>query len=225
MLDNLSTVKNDISDLLAVSITGGSYSKRTLYHNKQETILTLHNMIVVTGIDIATNAPDVLDRSLIFTLPRIEPDEVKTEAELMEEFQRDLPRILGGCLMLFAQADNDDREVEVPHTRMADCFELMVKAGRCLGLEDEQVSELIWKNQSKVNRVTVEDNTTAMCLVQLMEERDDYCGSVSNLLESLQQIAELNNIERQFLPSHPNVLSRQLNQVKSNLEQEYKVLM
>lgn len=223
VLDNLSTVKNDISDLLAVSITGGSYSKRTLYHNKQETILTLHNMIVVTGIDIATNAPDVLDRSLIFTLPRIEPDEVKTEAELMEEFQRDLPRILGGCLMLFAQADNDDREVEVPHTRMADCFELMVKAGRCLGLEDEQVSELIWKNQSKVNRVTVEDNTTAMCLVQLMEERDDYCGSVSNLLESLQQIAELNNIERQFLPSHPNVLSRQLNQVKSNLEQEFGI--
>ena len=223
VLDNLSTVKKDISDLLAVSVTGGTYAKRALYHNKKETRLTLHNMIVVTSIDIATNAPDVLDRSLIFTLPRLAPNEMKTQADLMEEFQKDLPKILGACLKIYAQADNDDRPVEVTQTRMADNFELMVKAGRFLGLDDEEVSELIWKNQSKVNKVTVEDNTAAMCLLQFMEDREDYCGSVASLWERLQQVAELNNIKKGFLPSRPNVLSRQLNQVKSNLEQEYGI--
>ena len=106
---------------------------------------------------------------------------------------------------------------------MADNFELMVKAGRFLGLDDEEVSELIWKNQSKVNKVTIEDNSAAMCLLQFMEDREDYCGSVKDLWESLQQVAELNNIGKAFLPSQPNVLSRRLNQVKSNLEQEYGI--
>lgn len=223
ILDNLSTVKKDISDLLAVSVTGGTYAKRALYHNKKEIKLALHNMIVVTGIDIATNAPDVLDRSLIFTLSRLNPDEVKTEAELMEEFRKDLPKILGACLKIYAEADNDDRPVKVPQTRMADNFELMVKAGRCLGLDDEKVSKLIWENQSKVNRVTVEDNTAAMCLLQFMEDKEDYYGSVSDLLKELQQVAELNKSEKRFLPSQPNVLSRQLNLLKNNLEQEYGI--
>ena len=223
VLDNLSTVKKGISDLLAVSVTGGTYAKRALYHNKKEIKLALHNMIVVTGIDIATNAPDVLDRSLIFTLSRLNPDEVKTEAELMEEFRKDLPKILGACLKIYAEADNDDRPVKVPQTRMADNFELMVKAGRCLGLDDEKVSKLIWENQSKVNRVTVEDNTAAMCLLQFMEDKEDYYGSVSDLLKELQQVAELNKSEKRFLPSQPNVLSRQLNLLKNNLEQEFGI--
>lgn len=224
VLDNLSSgaVKKDVSDLLAVGISGGTYVKRKLYHDTKEVIMPLHNMIVITSIEIATKAPDVLDRSLILTLPALKPAERKSEAELMGAFKRDLPKILGACLKIYAQAVNDDREVTIPSTRMVDSFKLMVKAGRCLNLTDEQVGELIWQNQSKVNQVTVEENSAAMCLVEFMEDKESFCDSVSNLLVCLKKVAKRRDVDK-FLISQPNALSRSLNQVKSNLEQEYGI--
>lgn len=223
VMDNLSSIRKDASDLLAIAVTGGTYTKRALYKDKEEVCLPLRNLIIVTGIEIATHEADILDRALIFTLERLQPEEIKLESELREEFKEDLPKILGACLKAYALAENDEEEVCVPKTRMADSFELMVKAGRCFGYTDEQMCVLLWENQSKVNQKSVEDNMVAVCLIRFMESREYFCDSVTALLGKLREVAEQNHIDKGFLPAKPNVLSRKLNEVKSNLEQEYGI--
>lgn len=224
VLDNLSNVKKDVSDLLAVAITGGTYTKRALYQDKREVALSLRNLIVVTGIEIATKEADLLDRSLVFTLRRIKPENMKTEAEIWSAFQKDMPKILGACMKLYARAVNDTNKVEMSKTRMADSFELMVKVGRQLGYTDKETSDLIWKNQSTVNQKSIEDNVAAQSLILLMKNHDVYSASVTDLLGDLQKIAEHNHIANADFISKPNVLSRRLNEVKSNLEQEYGIV-
>ena len=103
-------------------------------------------------------------------------------------------------------------------TRMADFFEAAIKIGRVFSMEDEETAELLWSNHEFVNRQTLCENIVAQCLEEFMLKRKEYKGSVTELLGKLYEVAENNNIKLSSLPGQPNVLSRRLNEIKSNLE-------
>lgn len=222
--DNMSKIRNqDLSNLLAIACTGGIYAKRQLYRNSSLINLQLKNLVILTGVDVVAKEPDLLDRSLILNLRRLKPNEIKSESVLNREFYEDLPKILGACFKLLASAMNDFRRVTVPKLRMCDVFELMIKVARQLGYEDQEVSEILWKNQKKVNQESLSDNVIASCLIALMQDKDTYINSVTGLLGDLQEIAENNNIDKNAMVRTPNVLSRKIGEVSSNLEQEYGI--
>jgi len=224
ILDNIVKLDKDFASILAISVSNGQYCKRALFRNTEEIKLNIRSLIILTGIDIASyGKSDLLDRSILLNLNRIAPDEVKTERELDMEFQKDLPEILGCCFKLLAKALADNKSVDVPKTRMADNFELMIKVGRALGFADEETAQILWSNQSEINHFTIADNMVATCVVALMEQRDEYIGAVTDLLRDLQDIAEEHLGDKSVLPKQPNVLSRRLNEIRSNLECEYGI--
>jgi len=224
ILDNITYLKGEYSRLIAMSVTGGSYPKRMLFENTKEVLLDLRCLLILTGIEIAAKEPDVLDRSVLIELERIKPGEIKTEASLKEKFETDLPKILGACFKLLAKAEVDSRPVEVPKTRMADAFQLMIKIGRAMGYEDEYISDIIWDNQRRINQQVVFDDPIGECIVAFMEQYESYQASVTEFMHEIEKVAKTLHIKQNTLPSRANAFSRRLNKMQSNLEIEYGIL-
>lgn len=223
-LDNLSSLSRRISDILAVAITGGSTSKRALYKNMDEIVMDLKSVIAINGVSLVAKESDLLDRSLIITLKRISPDEIVTEEELRNQFEADRPKILGCIFKVLAAALNDKEPIKKQKLiRMADFHVACIKVGRALGMENEEVSEILWENQSNVNRQTVDEDMVALCVMELMRERECYTDSMSKLLCDLQDIAVENGMTENVLPRTPNHLRMRLDKIKSNLENEFGI--
>lgn len=220
-IDNVSRLSQKTSDLLARAITGGSASKRKLYTDNEEVFLNLRCLVAINGIHLFAKSNDLLDRALLFRLKRISPTKIKEESEQDKTFAKDLPKIMGAIFDSVSRVMADKKPVEFHRKiRMVDFFDAAIKIGRTFGLEDEKMSRIIWKNHEEVNKQSLQENLVAQCLQEIMSDRTEYTGSVTELLHDLHMVAEDNSIRTSFLPGQPNVLSRKLNEIKSNLEEE-----
>lgn len=218
--DNLSFLTKRTSDLLARAITGGSTSRRRLYTDTTEITLNLRSVVALNGIGMVATEADLLDRSIVFKVDRIPQSEIRTEKDLKSAFDEDLPKFIGAIFLCISEVLADDKPVTIQkRTRMADWCEAAIKVGRIFGLEDEEVAKIIFENQKALNRQTLGENLVAQCLMELMSTRQEYVGSVTRLLGDLCDIAEENAIKASLLPGQPNILSRRLNELKSNLEE------
>lgn len=222
--DNLSSLNRKISDILAVAVTGGSFSKRALYRNADEIVLDLKAVVAVNGVSLVAKESDLLDRSVILTLRRITPDKVLTEEELWAEFEKDRPKMLGACFNVLAAALNDTEEVRIRNKiRMADFHVACVKVGRVLGIPEEEVSDILWENQKNINQRTLDEDVVALCVIELMQGRKEYVNSMSGLLIDLLDVADSNGMPSTVIPKTANHLRSRLDKTKSNLQSEYGI--
>lgn len=223
-LDNLSGISRNVSDTIARAVTGGSVTKRELYENTKEIVLNIKAVVAINGVSLVARESDLLDRSLILELKRIEPRKIKCEEELWRNFERDRPRFLGCIFQILAEAMYDEKEVNVQgKIRLADFHIACVKVGRVLGMSSEEVSDLLWENQRRVSQRSIDEDMVACCLVELMSRKNKYVNSVTGLLHDLGQIAARNSIVSSTLPKTPNHLSNRLSKVRSNLQAEYGI--
>jgi hypothetical protein len=221
-MDNLSRISVNVSDTLCRGCTGGSVTKRMLYSNTEEVVMDLKCIIAINGVSVVVKESDLMDRCILYKFSRISKEEMRTERELDKEFEKVLPDILGCCFQLAATALADKKPVKVKEkTRLCDFFDTAIKIGRALSYDDQETAEILWANQNEVNSHTLGESIVAQCVLELMEECEEYKASISALLGDLKEIAERNNIHYSQLPKQPNQLSRQLNQVKENLAQAY----
>ena len=217
--DNLSYISKSISDLFCKCVTGGTNVRRTLYENSDETTFDLKSIVVLNGIDVIISESDLLDRTVFFHLERLGSDELRTEAELDGEFEKDIPVILALCFSILQLAMTDDVPVDKSAMiRLADFYEWSIRIGRALGYKDETIIKLLQKNQDLVNEQALAENPLAQILLVYMEYVEERTHSVSELLKILKKLALEQQIDVKLLPKQPNVLSRKLNQIKSNLE-------
>lgn len=222
--DNLSSLNRKISDILAVAVTGGSFSKRALYRNADEIVLDLKAVVAVNGVSLVAKESDLLDRSVILTLRRITPDKVLTEEELWAEFEKDRPKMLGACFNVLAAALNDTEEVRIRNKiRMTDFHVACVKVGRVLGIPEEEVSDILWENQKNINQRTLDEDVVALCVIELMQGRKEYVNSMSGLLIDLLDVADSNGMPSTVIPKTANHLRSRLDKTKSNLQSEYGI--
>lgn len=223
-LDNLSSINRNISDTIARAVTGGSVTKRALYHNTKEVVLNIKSMIAINGVSVVARESDLLDRSLILELNRISAKKIKSEQELWEEFEQDRPQILGCIFLILSEALYDDKPITVKEKiRLADFHIACIKVGRVLGMTDEEVSELLWENQRKINRHSIDEDMVACCVIELMKNKKSYINSMTGLLGDLNGIATQNSIIGSVLPKTPNHLSNRLSKIRSNLQAEYNI--
>ncbi len=66
--DNITSVPTWLSDAICRTVTGGGQEKRTLYTNEDMTFFAFKRVVGIAGINLVANRPDVLDRSVIFSL-------------------------------------------------------------------------------------------------------------------------------------------------------------
>jgi primase-polymerase (primpol)-like protein len=126
--DNLSGIRNDLSDALCVLCTGGAFSTRELYTDTEETLLSVRRPVFLNGIDSIPSRHDLLDRAIIIILPRMKEGQRRTEKEIMAEFDRIRPGVLGAlCSAVSIGLKNLPTTIIQNMPRMAD-FAIWVTA-------------------------------------------------------------------------------------------------
>ncbi|MGA3190738.1 MAG: ATP-binding protein, partial [Bryobacteraceae bacterium] len=96
--DNLSSVAGWLSDALSRLCTGGGFAIRKLHSDSEEVIFEGQRPIILNGIPLLTERPDLADRALTVHLQAISENDRRPEAEFRSDFEQARPRIIGALL-------------------------------------------------------------------------------------------------------------------------------
>ncbi len=106
-LENLGSGKNNLTpteqDQLCTISTGGAISGRKKYTDDEESLQVVKNPIMLNGITGFISQQDLLSRSVVLKLSKIDDTIRKTDSELKEEFIQDKAEIFGALLDTLSQ--------------------------------------------------------------------------------------------------------------------------
>jgi hypothetical protein len=220
--DNLSGMKNWMSDAFCRLSTGGGFSTRGLYSDAEETIFNAMRPILLNGIDDIANRNDLADRSIIVTLPRIAEGSRKLERELWIEFEAAKPKILGALLDAVSLALKNKDIVQIDsNLRMADFAQWVVSAEPELPWEEGMFMDTYKQNREESSNTCFESDVVAIALKAFIEDRNRWEGTASELLKALEEHQYgLSNHNLQFdssWPKRPNYLSGRISRIAPSL--------
>lgn len=220
--DNISHISEEESDTLCKAITGGGHIKRELYQNDEDIIYKFMRCIGINGINLVTTRPDLLERSLLLELERIDPEERKTEKELYDNFNKDLPSILGGIFDVLVKAIQIHPTIKLTsHNRMADWTLWGCAIAEGIGYTKEEFLDAYTNNIKRQTEMLLNENIVATALFSFMENEDEWRGTPTDLLNRLSTQATFVNIDtrEKYWPKASNSLSRKLNELSTYLKQ------
>lgn len=216
-LDNLSRVPDSLSDALSRLSTGGGFATRTLRTDTDETILDAQRPVILTGIEELATRGDLLDRSLVITLPAIRSDERKTERNFWSEFDAAQPRILGALLTIVAGALRELPSVDLPHLpRLADFVVWVSAAEPALGWERGAFLKAFLENRHRANDVALEASFLATPILKLIE-KGPWTGTSEQLLYLLTPMVPDSVRRNTEWPRSPRGLAGELRRLNPNL--------
>jgi shikimate kinase len=219
--ENLSGLSADMSDALCVISTGGGYSGRTLYTNKEETILKAHNPIVINGINRVITRPDLLDRTITVSLPLIERR--IDELDHQKKMDRLVPSIFGGLLDLFAGTLRRLPLVELDPKktpRMSDFTRLGEAMSQELGNKSGHFLEKYIEVRREAVSSAIDASAVGRSIMSFIESDNYHIGTVGALL------VRLNNFQKELgidsgdsWPRTPRKLGEELRRLAPALRQ------
>jgi len=216
--DNLSHVPAWLSDALCRLSTGGGFATRELYSDMDEVIFDSQRPVLLTSIEEVATRSDLLDRCLIVWLPTIPEDSRRPEAELFDAFKTARPRILGAILNAVAGALRD-----LPNTtlsdlpRMADFALWVTAAERELGWQSGTFLSAYRGNRESANDLALESSPVGRPLMDLLEEKGDWCGTSGELLEALESQINDQTKRQKIWPKNARSMSGHLKRLSPNL--------
>ena len=217
--DNLSGVSNDISDLLCKAVTGESHSKRALYTDDDDIIFNFRNCLALNGINVVAFRSDLLDRSILIHLDRIEPTKRRLDSELMMNFEKDRPIILGGIFDTISQAMKLKDSIKLTTIpRMADFYLWGCAIAEALGIGQDAFIEAHEANEATKHEQVANENPVAMHLLAFMKSKYLWEGTAQKLYTDLSVGMELSAQKDKFWPQAANALMRRINEIKPDLK-------
>jgi hypothetical protein len=210
--DNLSSLTDWFSDSLCRLATGGGLSKRTLYADEEETILDAKRPVVINGIEDLGTKGDILDRSLIAYLPRIDEKERLTEADIGAWFKEEWPKLLGGLLDVAVVAIRNLPNLVVPELpRMADFAKWVIAAEPALPWEPGRFLAAYNSNRLAVNELALEAAPISEEIRNLVDKQcsGSWEGTATELLAELENGCG-DKIRHKWWPASPQGLSGML---------------
>jgi hypothetical protein len=223
--DNVSYIKEWVSDELCKAVTGLGFSKRMLHTNDDDVIYNFMRCIGFNGINLGATKADLLDRGLIIHLSRIPKERRRKVKEIWQKFDEIKPQLLGYIFNTLAKVLQVQRQggVELKeHPRMADFAEVSEIICRSMGNLPGVLLEAYYRNIGLQTEEAIEANPVALCIAKFMSSKAEWKGSVTQLLEELEQTAgdlKINTARVGGWPKAPNALSRKLNEVITNFRE------
>lgn len=218
--DNVTHIQPWQADMLCRAVTGGGFTKRELYTDTDDVLMSFKRAILVTGINVPTVAPDLLDRFLLVLLERIPPKNRREEVELWQEFEAVRPCILGGLLSTLSEAMRIYPTLErraLP--RMADFARWGMAAAEALGYGADVFLTAMFGNVEHQVEEVLESDPVAQSVRKFLEKQSNtrWEGTAALLL------AELTKLHGQGekgdgWPKQPHHLTRRLRILQATLE-------
>jgi hypothetical protein len=216
--DNLSGVTAWLSDAMCRISTGGGFSTRELYTDREEIIFEATRPIILNGIDTLAHRHDLADRSLIFNLPQIPDDNRRPESQFWAAFEAARPRVLGALLDAVSMALRNIDNVKLPSLpRMAD-FAMWVSAAEpALPWPSGSFLEAYMGNRAEAVELSLEADCVAVAVREHMADQTEWSGKPSELYEELEKIVPENTKRSQSWPKAAHKLSGRLKRAATNL--------
>jgi hypothetical protein len=218
--DNLSHLPGWLSDGMCRLATGGGYATRELYTDSDEVLFEAARPIVVNGIEDLATRGDLLDRALIVTLPVIKEEDRRTQQEVMADFEKIRPGVLGALLDVVAAGLRSLPGVELKHLpRMADFAKWVVACEPALGWEPNSFLRAYRGNVRDANELALGDSPLVAPLRKFMQERlgEKWVGTASELLDELRKLVDEKTAAAKDWPKGANVLTNRLRRLAPNL--------
>lgn len=219
--DNTSKITDSQSDSVCKLVLGTTFATRRLYSTAAQAQFFSKNPCAINGIDCLPTRQDLLDRSLIVNLDFILPKHRKTEKELMESWEHDRPLILGAlCQAASAALRNYDSISERNLPRMADFAKWILAAEEMLPWPKGGFMEAMKNLRANVVAEALDADPVTMAVLRLMEYRDSWTGSATDLIDVLGDCIDQNRRKYPGFPKVPNQLSQKLNRVSAFLREK-----
>jgi rubredoxin len=224
--DNVSAIAPWLSDALCRVATGSGFSTRELCTDSEEVFFGGARPIILNGIDYLTDRPDLADRAVILTLPRIVESGRKEEADIYADFERELPQIIGAVCDVVSIALS-----RLPHIRlsslprMADFTKWAMAASPAIGFAPEEFRKAYLGNRADAVQDTLEGDLVATAIRALMESRAErdgteiWEGTCKTLLKDLELLVDDGVKRSRDWPKTPCGLSRRLRRLTTFLRE------
>jgi len=215
--DNVSGLKDWISDTLCRLATGGGFAVRQLYTDGDEILFDAQRPAILNGIEDSVTRPDLADRAVFLTLEPIPEDQRRPEQELWAAFEAERPRILG--VLLDAVVGGLKR---LPETRleklprMAD-FALWATACETALWPAGTFWSAYGGNLAQAVEEILDANPVAATIRDLIILRGEWRGTRSELLAVLSELAGDRLAKSKDWPATETALSGRLRRAAPNL--------
>ncbi len=219
--DNITRLNQQQSDTLCRTVTGEGFTKRKLYTDDEDKIYHFRRCIGLNGINVATQKPDFLDRSILIELKRLPKNKRKKEQELMEYFNSKKPYLLGAIFDVFCKAMQIRKEISITELpRMADFAEWGEAISIAAGYNKNEFINNYFENIDSQNLESLENSLVGQVLLEFLSDGREWIGTATELLNELQDQADNMkvNSKAKNWPKTPQNLVRQLNELEVNLK-------
>jgi len=186
--ENISHLSPAMQDALCTLATGGGYAARTLYTNKEESIIEAKRPVMINSIPNVITAQDAVDRTINVELPRIE---YREESEINAAWELAKPAIFGGLLDLFVKTLAQLPRVKLINPpRMADFTRLGEAMAQALGNPPGVFDSLYKVNRSESVGRALESSPVAVAVCEMVDKHNGrsatvFYGTVNTLLIEL----------------------------------------
>lgn len=216
--DNISGIKDWLSDAICRLSTGGGFSTRELYTNDEEVLFSSQRPVILNSIDEMVTRHDLADRCLFLNFPPIPDWKRITEKELAGRFKKAHPLILGALLDILSTALNNIANTSLDEMpRMADFACWVQAAESSLPWKSGEFLSSYQKNRQEVIHLALDADMVGAAIREMMNQRDSWEGTAKELLDLLEKDMSDSAKRRKQWPKAPNALSRKLTRLGSFL--------
>lgn len=216
--DNLSDIREWLSDSLCRVSTGGGFGVREHYANDEETLFDVTRPALLTGIGQVATKPDLLDRLIIVEQPAIPEDQRTDERSFWTRFEEKRTGVLGALLDAVVMAQRNKDSVRLTRKpRMADFALWVTAAESAFGWQPGTFVEAYSANRSSVNDMALDASPVGVAVCAFMEGQGEWMGTATDLLKKLtEQVGEATSKGRDW-PKKGHVLTNDLKMLAPSL--------
>lgn len=102
--DNVSGIDGNQSDILCQASTGGTVAKRRLYTDGETFTMDLRSVVILNGINVSPNQPDLMRRCILFNFKHIKSESRRTESELQSTIDEIGEGVMGAIFSIISRA-------------------------------------------------------------------------------------------------------------------------
>lgn len=213
--DNTSALSSKYSDILCAAITGTKEAKRKLYTDCDQIVLSLHNVVVMNGIDIVPHKSDLADRSLYFELLPISENSRRTDEDFWTGFNSCKPEILGAIFDTLMKAMTILPTLKFEKfARMADAYREMAAIAIALGMTQAEFKRIYDQNRAALQAAYNQNSPFVEYVLDYLLNKPSISMSATALYKSMQEGIVGTT---KFFPESPSALSRKLTQERDAL--------
>jgi hypothetical protein len=227
--DNVSDIKEWISNVFCRASTGSGFTKRQLYTDDDDIIYNFKRCIGINGINLGATKADLLDRGIIIQLERIPKERRRKLDDIWKDFEVLRPQLLGCILDILVKVlqvkQKGGIKISNGLNRMADFEEYAESISRCMGYQEGEFLRVYQDNIGIQIDEAIQANPLSIAVMELMDDTASELDKTPTELHlQLNGVAETKlNINIQKIkpwPKSPNQLSRRLTEAQATLREK-----